>query len=141
MPDPLGLALARAPATFAIARQAVDGQSAVTTVPEFRPDVAILDIGMPAMNGYAVAEAIRDRSDGAPVVLVALSGSGSARTRSARSRPASIGNSRHRSISMHRDLSWPSRAGSAFRLLNITRRWQGFRATSRTPQGQPSVPR
>lgn len=55
---------------------AADGPAAVTLAQEFRPDVAIVDIGMPGMNGYAVAKALRDGPDGASVVLVALSGLG-----------------------------------------------------------------
>jgi CheY-like chemotaxis protein len=56
--------------------QAVDGPSAVATAADFKPDVAILDIGMPGMNGYSVAEALRNGSGGSSVVLVALSGLG-----------------------------------------------------------------
>ena len=56
--------------------KAIDGPSAIATAIKFKPDVAILDIGMPGMNGYAVAEALRSRPDTSGVVLVALSGLG-----------------------------------------------------------------
>ena len=56
--------------------QAPDGLTAVETAAAFRPDVAILDIGMPGMNGYAVAETLRKSADTASLVLVALSGLG-----------------------------------------------------------------
>ena len=56
--------------------QAPDGRTAVETAVTFHPDVAILDIGMPGMNGYAVAEALRKRADTSSVVLIALSGLG-----------------------------------------------------------------
>ena len=55
---------------------AVDGPTAIATAREFRPDVAILDIGMPGMHGYAVAEALRKDADTSTIVLVALSGLG-----------------------------------------------------------------
>ena len=42
----------------------------------FQPDVAILDIGMPGMSGYAVARRCASSPRGAALVLVALSGLG-----------------------------------------------------------------
>jgi CheY-like chemotaxis protein len=52
----------------------------VETAAAFHPDVAILDIGMPRMNGYAVAQALRTKlqasSLASSLVLVALSGLG-----------------------------------------------------------------
>ena len=56
--------------------QAIDGPSAVAAATEFQPDVAILDIGMPGMNGYTVAETLRNDAATSSVVLVALSGLG-----------------------------------------------------------------
>jgi len=56
--------------------QASDGPGALETAISFQPDIAILDIGMPGMNGYAVAEHLRKESHGASVILVALSGLG-----------------------------------------------------------------
>jgi CheY-like chemotaxis protein len=50
---------------------AVDGPSAIETAGSFHPDVAILDIGMPGMNGYAVAKALRQQPAVAPLVLIA----------------------------------------------------------------------
>ena len=45
--------------------------------PTFHPDVAILDIGMPGMNGYTVAQTLRKTTPGiVRIVLVALSGLG-----------------------------------------------------------------
>jgi two-component system CheB/CheR fusion protein len=56
-------------------RVAYDGASAVHLGEQFRPRVAILDIGMPGTNGYDVARALRTRH-GAEVTLVALTGWG-----------------------------------------------------------------
>jgi CheY-like chemotaxis protein/two-component sensor histidine kinase len=36
-----------------------DGQSALSAVPEIQPDVVLLDIGLPDMNGYEVARRLR----------------------------------------------------------------------------------
>jgi PAS domain S-box-containing protein len=56
-------------------RVAYDGASALRVGAAFRPEVAVLDIGMPGANGYEVAREIR-RQQGAQVKLVALTGWG-----------------------------------------------------------------
>jgi PAS domain S-box-containing protein len=56
-------------------RVAYDGDSAVSVGEEFRPRVAILDIGMPGKDGYEAARALRSRH-GDEVTLVALTGWG-----------------------------------------------------------------
>jgi len=56
-------------------RVAYDGATALTLGEQFRPRVAILDIGMPGTNGYDVARALRTRH-GEDVTLVALTGWG-----------------------------------------------------------------
>jgi CheY-like chemotaxis protein len=53
-----------------------DGLAAVEAVAEFRPDVVLLDLGLPKLSGYEVARRIRGRQDGADVLLVALTGWG-----------------------------------------------------------------
>ncbi|HEX5273035.1 MAG TPA: ATP-binding protein, partial [Gemmataceae bacterium] len=57
-------------------RTAHDGHAAVEAAEAFRPDVVLLDIGMPRMNGYDACRAIRERPWGKDVVLVALTGWG-----------------------------------------------------------------
>jgi PAS domain S-box-containing protein len=57
---------------------ASDGVAALDAVTSFEPDVVILDIGMPRMNGYDVARELRARSVGHDVRLVALTGWGQA---------------------------------------------------------------
>ncbi|HEU4352216.1 MAG TPA: response regulator [Burkholderiales bacterium] len=56
-------------------RVAYDGPAAIRLAEEFRPRVAVLDIGMPGTNGYEVARALRERRI-APMTLVALTGWG-----------------------------------------------------------------
>ena len=51
-----------------------DGVAALRTATLFRPAVAVLDIGMPQMSGYVVAERIRAEPWGEDVTLVALTG-------------------------------------------------------------------
>ncbi|HEU5116678.1 MAG TPA: response regulator, partial [Isosphaeraceae bacterium] len=53
-----------------------DGPSALEQVEAFHPEVVLLDIGMPGMNGYEVARRLRDRPSGSAVLLVALTGWG-----------------------------------------------------------------
>jgi signal transduction histidine kinase/ActR/RegA family two-component response regulator len=53
-----------------------DGINGLKAAQEFRPQVAFLDIGMPGMNGYETAEAIRKTPGLEHVVLVALTGWG-----------------------------------------------------------------
>ena len=42
----------------------------------FHPDTALLDIGMPQLNGYEVARALRQEPWGAGITLIALTGWG-----------------------------------------------------------------
>ena len=53
-----------------------DGLAAVAACAEFQPDVALLDIGMPGLNGYDVAKRLRADSSHAGMLLVALTGWG-----------------------------------------------------------------
>jgi signal transduction histidine kinase len=57
-------------------RTAYDGFEAVRVADEFRPDVVLLDIGLPKMNGYEVARRMRQQPWGRGVVLIALTGWG-----------------------------------------------------------------
>jgi PAS domain S-box-containing protein len=53
-----------------------DGLEAVEVAEQFRPDVVLLDIGLPKLNGYEAARRIREQSWGKNMVLVALTGWG-----------------------------------------------------------------
>jgi CheY-like chemotaxis protein len=53
------------------AQAAYDGAGALALSQTFEPDIVFLDLGMPGLDGYAVARALRDRSTTRPF-LVAL---------------------------------------------------------------------
>jgi CheY-like chemotaxis protein len=57
-------------------RLAHDGGTAITVAGEFAPDVIFLDIGLPVMNGYAVAERLREMPALKDVHIAALTGWG-----------------------------------------------------------------
>ena len=56
-----------------------DGADALRIVDAVQPQVAVLDIGMPGLTGYQVAQRIRSSLKSQPIVLVALTGWGQAR--------------------------------------------------------------
>jgi two-component system, OmpR family, response regulator len=53
-----------------------DGPSALAMVDEFAPEVVILDIGLPGMNGFEVARDLRTRAVTKSALLIALTGYG-----------------------------------------------------------------
>ncbi len=53
------------------------GPAGVETAQRFRPEVVLCDLGLPGMDGYAVARALRADSNTASAHLIALSGYGS----------------------------------------------------------------
>ena len=57
-------------------RVVFDGLSAVQSTREFRPDVVLLDIGLPDMSGYEVARRIRKLEGVRQPILIALTGWG-----------------------------------------------------------------
>jgi CheY-like chemotaxis protein len=58
------------------AARAHDGPSALEAAEKERPEVILLDIGLPTLNGYEVCRRIRARPWGASVMLIALTGWG-----------------------------------------------------------------
>jgi len=58
-----------------------DGESALHAFGVQRPEVVLLDIGMPGMDGYEVARRLRERTDPRDVLLVALTGWGQEKDR------------------------------------------------------------
>jgi len=55
---------------------AYDGAVALEAVDRLHPDVVLLDIGLPSLNGYEVCRRIRQRPWGRNTVLIALTGWG-----------------------------------------------------------------
>ncbi len=58
------------------AKAAYSGKSALETATEYKPDVVLLDIGMPDMNGYEVAQQLRRQPQTKDVRLIAMTGYG-----------------------------------------------------------------
>ena len=57
-------------------RVAHDGESALAAAAEFRPDVMLLDIGLPTLSGYEVCRHLRAQGWGRHVTVIALTGWG-----------------------------------------------------------------
>jgi CheY-like chemotaxis protein len=51
-----------------------DGRTAVITVGRFKPDVVLLDLGLPDMDGCEIARQLRQMPDGKALLLIALTG-------------------------------------------------------------------
>jgi CheY-like chemotaxis protein len=70
-----GLTEALASVGYAV-KTAYDGPAALQLARSFRPDVAMLDLGLPLMDGYELARQIRTLPEAACVRLVAVTGYG-----------------------------------------------------------------
>lgn len=57
-------------------RMANDGISALAMAQDYRPDVVLLDIGLPGLNGLEVAERLRAQPDTRKTLLIAVTGYG-----------------------------------------------------------------
>jgi PAS domain S-box-containing protein len=69
--DSLRLALALAGHEVEVAH---DGPSGLTLAKSFHPDIVMCDIGLPGMDGYSVARALRDDDELHDVYIAAISG-------------------------------------------------------------------
>jgi PAS domain S-box-containing protein len=58
------------------AKVVYDGMQALQAAEEFRPDVVLLDIGLPGINGYEVARRLRSRKGGQSAKIIAITGWG-----------------------------------------------------------------
>jgi DNA-binding response OmpR family regulator len=57
-------------------RSANDGLTGVAEAERFRPEVVLLDIGLPRLNGYDACRLIREQPWGANMILIAVTGWG-----------------------------------------------------------------
>jgi two-component system, OmpR family, KDP operon response regulator KdpE len=70
--DQIRLALSRAlTARGFVAETRPDGESALRTAEWFRPDLVVLDLNMPGMDGLAVCRALRAQSD-VPILILSV---------------------------------------------------------------------
>ena len=53
-----------------------DGMSGLRAAEAFQPAIAFLDIGLPGMNGYELAQRLRERQTDGALMLVAVTGWG-----------------------------------------------------------------
>ena len=71
---------------------AYDGVQAIAACHSFRPAIAILDIGLPLVDGYEVARRLRAAPELAPLCLIAMTGYGQGADRE---RALAVGFDRH----------------------------------------------
>src|SRR5262249_50305150 len=57
-------------------RTALDGPTALGELSSYSPEIVLLDIGLPGMDGYELAQSIRKRPGTESIVLIALTGYG-----------------------------------------------------------------
>jgi DNA-binding response OmpR family regulator len=62
-------------------RLAANGQEALSAYQDYRPDVFMIDIGLPGMNGYDLCRELKSRPDTAKAVFIAQTGWGEAEHR------------------------------------------------------------
>jgi DNA-binding NarL/FixJ family response regulator len=65
-------ALVRDDPTVQVIGEAVDGQSAFQQAAELKPDVIVLDLSMPGMNGIRVAQALRVRCPSCHILILSV---------------------------------------------------------------------
>jgi len=61
--------------------EAADGAAGLAAAAELRPEVAVVDIGLPGLDGYEVARRLRAETGGDALALIALTGYGQKETR------------------------------------------------------------
>ena len=61
--------------------EATDGMTGIDMATHALPEVALIDVGLPGIDGYEVARRIRARPDGKSIMLIAVTGHGQAEDR------------------------------------------------------------
>jgi DNA-binding NarL/FixJ family response regulator len=62
--------LLRAQPEFEVVSEAADGEEAVRKAEEFRPDVVLMDISLPGLDGFAATRHIKQQVPSAEIVFV-----------------------------------------------------------------------
>jgi DNA-binding NarL/FixJ family response regulator len=57
---------------FEVVGEAADGQEAIEKATELQPDLILMDLAMPKLNGIEAARCIRDRAANAKIVFISL---------------------------------------------------------------------
>jgi DNA-binding NarL/FixJ family response regulator len=68
---------------MAVVGEAEDGEEAMNQADALSPDVVILDIELPKMDGYAVARSLKSREDAPVVIFLSVHGDSLSRQRGA----------------------------------------------------------
>ncbi len=55
-----------------VAEEASDAESALAALPDFQPDVVVMDVGLPGMNGIEATQRIKENADTADVAVIML---------------------------------------------------------------------
>ena len=105
-------------------RTAYDGLAAVITAESFRPDVVLLDIGLPVLDGYHAARRIRQQPWGGAMTLAALTGWG---------QPTDLARSREAGFDAH--LVKPVDYAAVVHLLDTPRSRQRAAVANLAPNG------
>jgi CheY-like chemotaxis protein len=71
-------------------RNAYDSEEVIVAAADFQPDVILLDIGLPKLNGYEACRRIRELSRGKEILIIVQTGWDKKKTASAPAKPASI---------------------------------------------------
>ena len=100
-----------------------DGAEALASAPVFAPDIVVLDIGLPVMDGYEVARRLREVPETRASLLIALTGYGQ---RNDRDRARDAGFDHH--------LTKPAEPDE---LLAIIETWRAARAAATTDEPAP----
>jgi DNA-binding NarL/FixJ family response regulator len=69
----------RARVTLEIVGEAEDGQEAIRLAARMKPDVVLMDLAMPGMNGFLATQEIKAANPGARVVILSVYGDSESR--------------------------------------------------------------
>ena len=58
--------------TFCVVGEAGDGRAALEMIVDLAPDVVVLDVNMPGLNGFAVVESMHAKSIAAEIVMLTM---------------------------------------------------------------------